>query len=164
MRELVFVLNGRARNGHSIEWVHEARRSLWGYDLRFVAPESLDELRETLRAIDATRCHAIVTCGGDGTVNAVINALDRIDVPNMPAQSLEELMEDPHHWHNGFFREVDHPSEGRLRMMGSATRRNSFALGKVVLMTSCLSRETVMLRSIASRWLVVRFSFLGPCP
>ncbi len=50
--------------------------------------------------------------------------LDRIDVPNMPAQSLEELVEDPHHWHNGFFREVDHPSEGRLRMMGSATRWN----------------------------------------
>ena len=38
--------------------------------------------------------------------------------------SLEELVEDPHHWHNGFFREVDHPSEGRLRMMGSATRWN----------------------------------------
>ena len=40
------------------------------------------------------------------------------------AQSLEELVDDPHHWHNGFFREVDHPSEGRLRMMGSPTRWN----------------------------------------
>ena len=50
--------------------------------------------------------------------------LDRIDVPNMPAQSLEELVDDPHHWQNSFFREVDHPSEGRLRMMGSPTRWN----------------------------------------
>ena len=46
--------------------------------------------------------------------------------------------------------------------MGSATRRSSFAFGSVVLMTSCVSSELVMLRSIASRWLLVRFSFRKP--
>src|SRR5215470_4888093 len=46
--------------------------------------------------------------------------------------------------------------------MGSTTRRSSFALGRVVWMTSWRSSETVMFRSIASRWLLVRLSFLSP--
>src|ERR1700694_1981513 len=49
-------------------------------------------------------------------------------------------------------------------IIGSATRRSSFAFGSVVLISSWRSSETVLLRSIASRWLVVRFSFLSPCP
>jgi hypothetical protein len=47
-------------------------------------------------------------------------------------------------------------------IIGSATRRSSFAFGSVVLMTSCVSSEFVMLRSIARRWLLVRFSFRRP--
>src|SRR5215471_13612499 len=46
--------------------------------------------------------------------------------------------------------------------MGSTTRRSSFALGSVVCIASCRRSDTVMLRSIASRWLLVRFSFLSP--
>src|SRR3977135_2710544 len=55
-------------------------------------------------------------------------------------------------------------SEGFLPrvIIGSATRRSSFALGRVVLISSWRSSETVMLRSIASRWLVVRPGFLSP--
>lgn len=48
--------------------------------------------------------------------------LDRADVPNMPANSPEELLEDPHHRATGFIREAEHPTEGRLRMMGCPTR------------------------------------------
>src|SRR3954471_11513667 len=57
-------------------------------------------------------------------------------------------------------------SEGFLPsvIIGSATRRSSFAFGSVVWISSCRSSETVMLRSMASRWLVVRLSFLSPCP
>src|SRR6266853_630306 len=57
-------------------------------------------------------------------------------------------------------------SEGFLPrvIIGSATRRSSFALGSVVLISSWRRSETVMLRSIASRWLVVRLSFLSPWP
>jgi tetrahydromethanopterin S-methyltransferase subunit E len=47
---------------------------------------------------------------------------------------------------------------------GSTTRRSSFAFGSVVLIRSWRSSEFDMLRSIASRWLVVRFSFRNPCP
>src|SRR5215471_10230163 len=55
-------------------------------------------------------------------------------------------------------------SVGRLPSvrMGSTTRRSSFALGRVVCIASCRRSDTVMLRSIASRWLLVRFSFLSP--
>src|SRR5437868_4480075 len=47
-------------------------------------------------------------------------------------------------------------------IIGSTTRRSSFALGRVVLITPWRSSDTVMLRSIAKRWLLVRFSFLSP--
>src|SRR5258706_16296525 len=47
-------------------------------------------------------------------------------------------------------------------MIGSATRRNSFAFGSVVLIASCFRSETVMLRSIARRWLLVRLSLRSP--
>src|SRR5215510_6066360 len=46
---------------------------------------------------------------------------------------------------------------------GSTTRRSSFAFGSVVRISSWRSSDTVMLRSIASRWLEVRLSFLRPC-
>src|SRR5688572_1029227 len=57
-------------------------------------------------------------------------------------------------------------SEGLLPrvIIGSTTRRSSFALGSVVRISSWRSSDTVMLRSIASRWLEVRLSFLRPCP
>src|ERR1041384_153872 len=49
-------------------------------------------------------------------------------------------------------------------IIGSTTRRSSFALGSVVVISSWRRSDTVMLRSIASRWLVVRPSFLSPSP
>src|SRR5262245_44425413 len=49
-------------------------------------------------------------------------------------------------------------------IIGSTTRRSSFALGSVVLIISCRSSEFVMFRSIARRWVDVRLSFLSPCP
>src|SRR5947207_10864869 len=57
-------------------------------------------------------------------------------------------------------------SEGFLPrvIIGSTTRRSSFAFGSVVVISSCRRSETLMLRSIASRWLEVRLSFLSPLP
>src|SRR6266850_2722938 len=57
-------------------------------------------------------------------------------------------------------------SEGFLPsvIIGSATRRSSFALGSVVRISSCRSSDTVMLRNIASRWLEVRLSLRRPEP
>ena len=49
-------------------------------------------------------------------------------------------------------------------IIGSTTRRSSFALGSVVLIASWRSSEFVMLRSIARRWLEVRLSLRSPSP
>ena len=49
-------------------------------------------------------------------------------------------------------------------IIGSTTRRSSFALGSVVLISSCVSNATAMLRNMASRWLVVRLSLRSPWP
>src|SRR5260221_9484214 len=49
-------------------------------------------------------------------------------------------------------------------IIGSTTRRSSFALGRVVRISSWRRSETVMLRSIASRWLEVRPSLRSPLP
>src|SRR6218665_864420 len=49
-------------------------------------------------------------------------------------------------------------------IMGSITRRNSLALGRVVLMTSCSMSEFIMFCSIARRCELVRLSLRRPCP
>jgi crotonobetainyl-CoA:carnitine CoA-transferase CaiB-like acyl-CoA transferase len=43
-----------------------------------------------------------------------LELLDRLEIPAGPAPQLEEVLEDPHLAAIGFFREVEHPSEGRL--------------------------------------------------
>lgn len=46
-----------------------------------------------------------------------IGLLEAADIPVMPVNSVEELLEDPHLEDVGFFRTVEHPSEGTLRVM-----------------------------------------------
>ncbi len=47
-----------------------------------------------------------------------IALLDPADIPYAPVNSAEDLVADPHLEATGFWHEVDHPTEGRLRMMG----------------------------------------------
>lgn len=58
-----------------------------------------------------------------------MHILDSADVPNMPMNSIEGLMDDPHHQATGFFQTVAHPTEGDLRMPMSPTRWNGERLG-----------------------------------
>jgi crotonobetainyl-CoA:carnitine CoA-transferase CaiB-like acyl-CoA transferase len=58
-----------------------------------------------------------------------VEILDRADVPAMPFQTLDQLMSDPHLADVGFFRHIDHPTEGRIwnmmlpsRLSGGARR------------------------------------------
>jgi crotonobetainyl-CoA:carnitine CoA-transferase CaiB-like acyl-CoA transferase len=48
--------------------------------------------------------------------------LDAIDIPNMPMNTPQELLDDPHLRATGFIREVDHPTEGRLHVTRNPTR------------------------------------------
>ncbi len=43
--------------------------------------------------------------------------LDEADIPVMPMHTIETVLEDPHLKATGFFKMVDHPTEGRLRTM-----------------------------------------------
>jgi crotonobetainyl-CoA:carnitine CoA-transferase CaiB-like acyl-CoA transferase len=43
--------------------------------------------------------------------------LTAADIPVMPLNSLDELLDDPHHAATGFFRLMEHPSEGTIREM-----------------------------------------------
>ncbi len=46
-----------------------------------------------------------------------LRLFDETDIPAMPLHTLESLLEDPHLKSTGFFTDVDHPSEGRLKDM-----------------------------------------------
>ena len=48
--------------------------------------------------------------------------LDAADIPNMPMNSPQELLDDPHLQATGFIRNTEHPNEGRLRTPGNPTR------------------------------------------
>jgi len=46
-----------------------------------------------------------------------IGALERADIPVQRMNSLTDIVEDPHLAAIGYFREIEHPSEGRIRTM-----------------------------------------------
>ena len=48
------------------------------------------------------------------TTAAWIEIFDRTDVPAMPFQTLDQIMEDPHLKDVGFFETIEHPSEGTI--------------------------------------------------
>lgn len=51
-----------------------------------------------------------------------IALLEPADIPYAPVNSADDLVDDPHLRATGFWHEVDHPTEGRLRMMGIPVR------------------------------------------
>jgi len=51
------------------------------------------------------------------TTSEWLEILDATNVPAMPFQTLDELMQDPHLKDIGFFSLIEHPTEGRIRNM-----------------------------------------------
>ena len=49
-------------------------------------------------------------------------ALEEIDIPFAPVNTVDDLLEDPHLKAVGFFEEYDHPTEGRLRRVTSPAK------------------------------------------
>jgi crotonobetainyl-CoA:carnitine CoA-transferase CaiB-like acyl-CoA transferase len=58
----------------------------------------------------------------DRTTAEWMELLERADVPAMPMHDFDSILEDPHLAAVGFFREVEHESEGTLRLMDMPTR------------------------------------------
>jgi crotonobetainyl-CoA:carnitine CoA-transferase CaiB-like acyl-CoA transferase len=51
------------------------------------------------------------------TTNECIAMLERADIPVQRMNSLKDIVEDPHLAAIGYFRQIDHPSEGRIKSM-----------------------------------------------
>jgi crotonobetainyl-CoA:carnitine CoA-transferase CaiB-like acyl-CoA transferase len=51
-----------------------------------------------------------------------LELLGAADIPAMPIHDLDSLLDDPHLDAVGFFREVEHPSEGTIRVMDTPSR------------------------------------------
>ena len=66
---------------------------------------NIDVVYATLAGICSTRTNA-----------EWIDLLKNSNVPHGPVQSIEDLLDDPQLAATGFWKEVDHPSEGRMRM------------------------------------------------
>jgi crotonobetainyl-CoA:carnitine CoA-transferase CaiB-like acyl-CoA transferase len=66
------------------------------------------------------------TCLGHKTTKEWVDLFDRLDVPAARYNTIDELMTDPHLKEVGFFREEQHPSEGKIRRSKLA---NSFSGG-----------------------------------
>ena len=52
---------------------------------------------------------------GDKTTDEWVELFDRLDVPAARYNSIDDLFTDPHLKEVGFFREEQHPSEGKIR-------------------------------------------------
>jgi crotonobetainyl-CoA:carnitine CoA-transferase CaiB-like acyl-CoA transferase len=94
-----------------------------------------------------------------------LEALERADIPVQRMNSLDDILADPHLAATGYFRTVEHPSEGRIRSMAVPSewsesppeyRRHAPRLGehtREVLREAGLSEQTIdeLVRSGASR-------------
>ncbi len=56
------------------------------------------------------------------TTSEWLTLLNEIDIPSMPLHTPESVQEDPHLLATGFFHDVEHPTEGRIRTMAVPTR------------------------------------------
>ena len=55
----------------------------------------------------------------------------RIDVPAVPLNTIESLLDDPHLAAVGFFQQVEHPSEGAMRTFGAPARWVGYDVSKL---------------------------------
>lgn len=82
---VVVIMNPRAGAMDRALVEKKVREALFRCDLYFQAPESLDELKECIVTAHLAGAQALIVCGGDGTVNAVVEPLMRyVGVANLP--------------------------------------------------------------------------------
>mgnify|MGYP001167377000 CR=1 FL=1 len=89
-------------------------------------PELKSDPRFATVAARTTHTEEIYRILGEGmatrTTEEWVAVLDAADVPVMRLNTLETLLSDPHLAATGFFRFVEHPSEGRIRSMAIAQK------------------------------------------
>ena len=80
MNEISIYLNPRAGQGANEHWRESIEKGLFRSSLLFRTPSSIEELRENLIEDIQRQVHAVVSVGGDGTVNTLIQSLAHTNV------------------------------------------------------------------------------------
>jgi crotonobetainyl-CoA:carnitine CoA-transferase CaiB-like acyl-CoA transferase len=91
------------------------RPEIWTSDPRFASITSRTEHIDEINAMVAEFLN-------QRTTEECLQLLDGADIPAGPMNTLDDLINDTHLASKGFFVDVDHPSEGRLRMPGVAAQ------------------------------------------
>lgn len=80
MQEIAVYLNSRAGKGNSKYWEREISRCLFRSSVTFRSPEGLDELKDDLEYDISRKVDSIISVGGDGTANTLIQKLAGEDI------------------------------------------------------------------------------------
>lgn len=59
---------------------------------------------------------------GERSTAECVELLETLEIPLRKLNSMDSLLDDPHLTASGFFRSMEHPSQGRLRMPSPPTR------------------------------------------
>jgi len=75
---------------------------------------------QTARSENINAVYAFVAeCMATRTSAEWLKLLKEADIPVAPVNSIDDVIDDPHLAEAGFFRMMDHPTEGRLRVMAT---------------------------------------------
>ena len=106
--KLLVLLNNRARDGGAAEIRTQIERTFFRHDVRFEAPPTVEALWRLLGAETPSSVDAIVACGGDGTVNVTLQALQGTNIPLgvIPLGTANDLADEL-----GLTRDLEHACE-----------------------------------------------------
>lgn len=92
MKSLLIVANKNAGT-RAVQFFREARRILWGWKIEVCTPSSQDDLKSAIESLDPEQFKAVITIGGDGTVNGALPAMieSRIPLLTFPAGTANDL-------------------------------------------------------------------------
>jgi crotonobetainyl-CoA:carnitine CoA-transferase CaiB-like acyl-CoA transferase len=92
-----------------------------GHAARYESDRRLNDPAERVKHYDAV--YGIVAeILTTRTTTEWLQLLDSLDIPAMRLNDIDSLIDDPHLEAVGFFHDMDHPTEGRLRLTGEARR------------------------------------------
>lgn len=81
MKKLRIIANKRAGNHAAVKIIQQARQKLWGWDVEFKFPESLEEIKIFCEELDPEVYEAVILVGGDGTFNKALQVLVKKNIP-----------------------------------------------------------------------------------
>lgn len=80
MHKVSVYLNAHAAQGADNTWEHDISRCLFRSELNFRKPTTLTELNDLLEEDVSNKIDSIISVGGDGTVNTIIQKIGATDI------------------------------------------------------------------------------------